>query len=129
MLHITLLFIGTFNNITKTHLFKCVEIFNTRKLRIQIKILIFFFISASNTDCGYSLEPHRQGGSNEYPQFMILSRNMKNNVYPCTLQLYYLKVGFKGLKLYRYVFVTTTFPTRLHKRLAKTQISLYIDAD
>ena len=26
-----------------------------------------FLISALNIDCGYSLEPRRQGGSNEYP--------------------------------------------------------------
>ena len=31
----------------------------------QIKILIFFHISAQNIDCGYSLEPPRRGGSNE----------------------------------------------------------------
>ena len=36
------------------------------------------FISAQNTDSGYSLEPPRRGGSNEYPQSMFLSRNMKN---------------------------------------------------
>ena len=48
----------------------------------QIKILIFFHISAQNIDCGYSLEPHRRGGSNEYPQSMFLSRNKKNNVNP-----------------------------------------------
>ena len=29
-----------------------------------------------NIDCGYSLEPPRRGGSNEYPQSM-LSRNKK----------------------------------------------------
>ena len=29
-----------------------------------------FHISAQNIDCGYSLEPPRQGGSNEYPQSM-----------------------------------------------------------
>ena len=28
----------------------------------------FFHISAQNIDCGYSLEPPRWGGSNEYPQ-------------------------------------------------------------
>ena len=61
-------------------------------------------------DCGYSLEPPRQrsrrrGGSNEYPQSMFLSRNKKHNVYPCKPQFYYIKVGFKGSKLYRYVFV------------------------
>ena len=38
------------------------------------------YISAQNIqniDCGYSLELPRQGGSNEYPQFMFLSRNKK----------------------------------------------------
>ena len=36
---------------------------------------------------------------------MFLSRNKKNNVYPCEPQFYNIKVGFKGSKLYRYVFV------------------------
>ena len=65
----------------------------------QIKILTFFHISAQNIDCGYSLEPPRRGGSNEYPQSMILSRNKKNNVYPCKPQFYYIKVGYKGVKI------------------------------
>ena len=39
---------------------------------------IIFLISAQNIDCGYSLEPPRRGGSNEYPQSMFLSRNKKN---------------------------------------------------
>ena len=65
----------------------------------QIKILIFFHISAQNIDCGYSLEPPRRGGSNEYPQSIVLSRNKKNNVYPCKPQFYYIKVGFKGVKI------------------------------
>ena len=30
-----------------------------------------FLISAQNIDCGYLLEPPRQGGSNEYPQSMF----------------------------------------------------------
>ena len=34
-----------------------------------------FHISAQNIDCGYSLEPPRRGGSNEYPQSMFLSGN------------------------------------------------------
>ena len=58
-----------------------------------------FHISTQNIDCGYSLEPPRRGGSNEYPQSMFLSRNKKNNVYPCKPQFYYIKVGFKGVKI------------------------------
>ena len=57
-----------------------------------------FQISAQNLDCGYSLEPPRRGGSNEYPQSMFLSRNKKINVCPCEPQFYYIKVGFQGVK-------------------------------
>ena len=63
----------------------------------QIKILIFFIFR--NTDCGYTLEPPRWGGSNEYQQSMFLSRNKKNNVYPCKPQFYYINVGFNGVKI------------------------------
>ena len=37
----------------------------------QLKISDIFHISAQNIDCGYSLEPPRRGGSNEYPQSMF----------------------------------------------------------
>ena len=37
----------------------------------QIKKSDSFHISAQNIDCGYSLEPPRRGGSNEYPQSMF----------------------------------------------------------
>ena len=33
-------------------------------------IYIICFISAQHIDCGYSLEPPRRGGSNEYTQSM-----------------------------------------------------------
>ena len=36
---------------------------------------------------------------------MFLSRTKKNNVYPCKPQFYYIKVGFKGVKIYKRVFV------------------------
>ena len=88
----------------------------------QIKILIFFIFLLKNIDCGYSLELPRRGGSNkyrqsknidcwyslelprrgssnEYPQSMFLSRNTKNNVYPCKPQFYYIKVGFNGVNI------------------------------
>ena len=40
-------------------------------------------------------------GFREYPKSIILSRNKKNNVYPCKPQFYYIS----GSKLYRRVFV------------------------
>ena len=58
-----------------------------------------FPISAKYIDCGYSLEPPQRGGSNEYPQSVFLSRNKKNNVYPCKPQFYYIIMGFKGVKI------------------------------
>ena len=48
----------------------------------QIKNSDIFYNSAQNIDCGYSLEPPRRGGSNEYPQSMFLSKNKKNNINP-----------------------------------------------
>ena len=34
-------------------------------------VYLFFFFLLQNIDCGYSLEPPRQGGSNMYPQSMF----------------------------------------------------------
>ena len=50
-------------------------------------VYIIFLISAQNIDCGYSLEPPRRGGSNEYPQSMFLSRNVKKKI-----KSFYLKI-------------------------------------
>ena len=38
---------------------------------------------------------------------LFLSRNTKNNVYPCKPQFYYKKWGLRGSKLYWHVFVMT----------------------
>ena len=85
--------------ITKTRLFKYIEISRPKTENFQIKNSDIFLISAQNIDCGYSLEPPRRGGSNEYQQSMFLSRDKKNNVYPCKPQVYYIKVGFKGVNI------------------------------
>ena len=39
-----------------------------------------------------------------YPQSIFLSRNKKNNVYPGKPQFYYIKVGFKGVKIIQACF-------------------------
>ena len=86
--------------ITKTCLFKYNENFTTKKWKFSDKKSWYFFhISAKNIDCGYSLEPPRRGGSNEYPQSMFLSRNKKKNAYPCKPQFYYIKGEFKGVRI------------------------------
>ena len=86
-------------SITKTRLFKYTKNFTTKKLNFQIKNSDIFHISAQNIDSGYSLEPPHRGSSNEYPQSLFLSRNKKNNVYPCKPQFYHMNVGFKGVKI------------------------------
>ena len=47
----------------------------------QIKKSDIFHISAQNIDCGYSLEPPRWGGSNEYPQ-SFLKQKLKKKYSP-----------------------------------------------
>ena len=65
---------------TKTCLFKYTEnilkILPPKNEKFQIKKFDIFHISAQNIECEYSLEP----------QSMFLSRNKKNNVYPCKPQ-------------------------------------------
>ena len=59
----------TFQAITKTCLYDfdpLKPLFYTVKLGFT-GVYIIFLISAQNIDCGYSLEPPRRGGSNEYP--------------------------------------------------------------
>ena len=59
--------------------------FHLQKQKVfRQKNLIFFHISAQNIDCGYSLEPP------------VLSRNKKNNVYPCKPQFFLYKSGVQG---------------------------------
>ena len=55
-----------------TEIFKVVKNENFQK-----KIFVIFLLFAQNTDCGYTLEPPRRGGSNEYPQSMFWSKNKK----------------------------------------------------
>ena len=61
----------------------------------QHKKFDIFLIFVQNIDCGYTLEPPRRGGSNEYPQSMFWSKNTIKEVYPCKPQFCYIKVGFK----------------------------------
>ena len=61
------------------------------------KIFDIFLIFAQNIDCGYTLEPPRRGGSNEYPQSMFWSKNKKNMYTPANPIFFYIKVGFKGV--------------------------------
>ena len=65
---------------------------------------IIFLNSAHNIDCGYSLEPPRRGGSNEYPQSMFWAEIWKIS------DFFIWKFSFFGGKIFsiysnRHVFV------------------------
>ena len=60
-------------------------------------VYIIFLISAQNIDCGYSLEPPRRGGSNEYPQSMFWADIWKLS------EFFIWKFSFSGGKIF-YIF-------------------------
>ena len=55
---------------------------------------IIFLISAQNIDCGYSLEPPRRGGSNEYPQSVFWTEIWKIS------EFFIWKFSFFGGKIF-----------------------------
>ena len=88
-----------------------------------------FYRFLLKTDCGYLLEPPRRGVSNENTQSMFLSRNKKNNVYPCKHQFNYIKVGFKGVKIITVFFVMpakTDQPASMQKLIRVGQIAFTV---
>ena len=58
------------------------EIFQVVKSDNFQNFFYSFLIFAQNIDCGYTLEPPRRGGSNEYPLSMFWSKNKKNRYTP-----------------------------------------------
>ena len=83
------------------------KIFPPKNENFQIKNSDILPISAQKHRLWYSLEPPRQS--------VLLSRNKKNNVYPCkpipvnpSFTIY--KWGLRKSKLYRYVFVMDEDP-------------------
>ena len=69
--------------------------FTTKKWKLSDKK----FWYSSYFCCKHKLWVFVRTVSNENPQSMFLSRNMKNSVYPCKPQFYYIKVGFKRVKI------------------------------
>ena len=47
------------------------KFYHQKNENFQIKHFDIFLISAQNIDCGYSLEPPRRGGSNEYTIYVL----------------------------------------------------------
>ena len=83
--------------------------FNFKTENFQLKNFDIFLIFAQNIDCGYTLEPPRRGGSNEYPQSMFWSKNKKNRYTPAYPRYCYIKVGFKGVYITRTCFPDDAF--------------------
>ena len=67
-------------------------------------VYIIFVISAKNIDCGYSLEPPRRGGSNEYHNLCFEQKYEKYQNILSENFHFFLVVKF-SVYLNRYVFV------------------------
>ena len=57
-------------------------------------VYIIFLISAQNIHCGYSLEPPRRGGSNEFPQSMFWAEIWKISEFFLSEKFQSLEVKF-----------------------------------
>ena len=89
------------------------DFFSCKKMKISSEKNDIFLIFAQNIDCGYTLEPPRRGGSNEYPQSMFWSKNKKNRYIPAyPIFTIRIKVGFNGLFIAR-----TCFPDETERKL------------
>ena len=62
-------------------------------------VYIIFLIYAQNIDCGYSLEPPRRGGSNEYPQYMFCAEIWKISGF------FNWKFSFFWLQNFQYIWI------------------------
>ena len=79
------------------------RIFSALKMKISLEknyyLLFFYFVYfdmfSQNIDCGYTLEPPRRGGSNEYPQSMFWNKNKKIRYTPASPSFLY-KNGVQG---------------------------------
>ena len=56
--------------------------------------MLFFLFLLKNIDCGYSLEPPRRGGFNEYQQSMFWAEIWKNT------SIFLWKFSFFGGKIF-----------------------------
>ena len=85
--------------IIETRLFKYIENFTAKDWKSSNKNSDIFHMSAQNIDCGYSLEPPRWGGSNEYQTLRFWAIIRKIMYTPCKRQFYCIKVWFKGVNI------------------------------
>ena len=91
-------------DITKTRLFIYIENFTIKNSKFSDKNSDMFHISAHNIDCGYSLGPPRRGGSTSIHNPCFCAE-IKKMYPPRKSQFHYITVGFKGVKIYSYMYV------------------------
>ena len=71
--------LNTFFAIRKHAYSNILKILPPKSENFEIKNPDIFYTSAQNIDCGYSLEPPRRGGSNEYTKSMLSAEIRKIN--------------------------------------------------
>ena len=64
-----------------------------------------FLIFAQNIDCGNTLEPPHIEAVLTGTHGLCFGAKIREKVYPCKPQFYYIKVGCKGCSLHGLVFV------------------------
>ena len=85
--------------ITKTRLFKYIENFTSKNWNFSGKKLWYFSYFCSKHRLWVLVRTASARRFYRIPTIYVLSKNMKNNVYPCKPQFYHIKVGFKGVKI------------------------------
>ena len=99
--------LGNFSRLSRKHAYIMLSPFNPTFIEqnwgLQGYTLIFLFL-LKNIDCGYSLEPPRRGGSNEYPHSMFWAESWEKykNFY---LKIFIFLVVKFSVYLNRLVFV------------------------
>ena len=93
----------------------------------QMKNSDIFHISAQNIDSGYSLEPPRWGGSNEYPQSMFWTEIRKLMYTPVNPSFTVSQWGLRGSKLYRHVSVMIVYDNQSCYVIVRIRNILFIE--
>ena len=96
---------GVVYPLRKTCLSNILNTLPPKNEKFQMKNSDMFHISAQNIDCEYSLEPPRRGGSNEYHNLCFWAEIRKIMYTPVNPSFTIWKWGWRGSKLYRFVFV------------------------
>ena len=69
------------------------ENFQSQKFIFLFYFILFFILFSQNIHRGYMLDPPCQGGSNEYPQCMFISKNIKKIGIPLHIPVLLYKSG------------------------------------